>query len=90
MKRILVRYEGRVQGVGFRASTRQISKKFAVKGWVKNLPDGSVSMVAEAEEMELERFLEAIRRSHLGPHIRREIVEPASQESLGAAFEIRI
>lgn len=36
---------GRVQGVSFRAATRQKALELGVKGWVKNLPDGSVEVV---------------------------------------------
>jgi len=43
MKAIQVFYEGRVQGVGFRYSVRQIAKGFNVTGWVRNLPDGRLS-----------------------------------------------
>ena len=37
-------YSGRVQGVGFRFTTRQIASGYEVNGWVKNLPDGRVEL----------------------------------------------
>lgn len=55
-----VRYRGRVQGVGFRFTTREIADRFRVTGFVENLPDGSVQLVAEGDAAELERFTAAI------------------------------
>ena len=62
-----VLYSGRVQGVGFRYSTKRIASGFDVTGWVKNLPDGRVELLAQALEAdELEAFLEDIQQSSLG------------------------
>jgi len=56
-ERRVVHYRGRVQGVGFRYTTRRIAEGFEVAGYVKNLPDGRVELVAEGEPAEVERFL---------------------------------
>ena len=61
MTRIESRYTGRVQGVGFRAAVRAISASFAVSGWVRNEADGSVMVVAEGAESEVDAFLESIQ-----------------------------
>ena len=63
-------YEGRVQGVGFRYSVRQIATGFDVAGWVRNLPDGRVELLAAGDPGEVADFLEAIRDSDLGSFIR--------------------
>jgi acylphosphatase len=55
-----VYYSGRVQGVGFRYTVRWVAKRFAVTGFVKNLPDGRVQLVAEGRPDELRRFLDAV------------------------------
>ena len=60
MIRKTVHYSGRVQGVGFRYTTCQIASGFPVAGYVRNLPDGRVELVAEAESSDVERFLAAI------------------------------
>lgn len=62
-------FEGQVQGVGFRASTLNLSGAFEVTGTVENLEDGTVKMVAEGTEDELEAFLKDIQR-RLGRYIR--------------------
>ena len=52
---------GRVQGVFFRATTEGLARGFAVSGWVRNQPDGSVRCVAEGDESELHRFVAAVQ-----------------------------
>lgn len=57
-RRYVVR--GVVQGVFFRATTQQAAQRLGLTGWVRNLPDGSVELVAHGEEprlAELERWL---------------------------------
>ena len=54
---------GCVQGVFFRATARDVASGFAVTGWVRNEPDGSVRCVAEGEERELDAFVAAVQRS---------------------------
>lgn len=64
-------YTGRVQGVGFRYSTKQIASGYEVVGTVKNLPDGRVELQAMSQDAdELEDFLAAIDESNLGSLIK--------------------
>ncbi|HEX4083917.1 MAG TPA: acylphosphatase [Chthoniobacteraceae bacterium] len=81
-------YEGRVQGVGFRYTARRIATGFEVAGWVRNLPDGRVEMLAAGEAGELEAFLQAIRDSELASFIRNETVEPEPPPPGLRGFEI--
>ncbi len=55
-----VLFDGRVQGVGFRYTTRRLAARFRVTGFVQNLPDGRVLVVAEGAAGEVHRFLAAI------------------------------
>jgi acylphosphatase len=64
-------YEGRVQGVGFRWTTKNIARGYEVTGWVRNLPDGRVEMQVCGETEEVEAFLEAIAESDLKGHIKK-------------------
>lgn len=55
-----VHYTGRVQGVGFRYTTQRTAGRFDVTGFVRNLPDGRVEMIAEGSPDELDRFQQAV------------------------------
>jgi acylphosphatase len=57
MERRRVLYSGHVQGVGFRYSTVSVARRYPVTGFVQNLPDGRVVVVAEGEATALDRFL---------------------------------
>lgn len=59
-KQLHIFYTGRVQGVGFRFTAIDIAKDIGVTGWVKNLRDGRVELLAEAEEEKLKNFLSRI------------------------------
>ena len=70
-QRWTILFAGRVQGVGFRASTEHIAAGFAVTGYVLNLPDGRVELVAEGTQEELDAFVHEIQ-ARLGQYIRQQ------------------
>lgn len=81
-------FSGRVQGVGFRATTREIARRFPVTGWVRNEPDGSVRLEVQGEPDQVEAVLRAVGEA-LRPNIssiRAESMLHAPQEE---GFEIR-
>lgn len=88
MQRVVVRFVGRVQGVGFRATTRDIARRFPITGWVRNEPDGSVCLEAQGEPREIDAFLDAVR-DRLGGFIRSTTRDtlPALEREPG--FEVR-
>jgi len=83
------RFEGRVQGVGFRYSTKQIAMGFDITGWVENLDDGAVRLFVQGEEAEVAHFLDSIRDGHLGGLIRNRVEEPARPDASVPGFVIR-
>jgi acylphosphatase len=73
-KRII--FEGRVQGVGFRYTVKDLARGFDVCGWVRNLPDGNVELQVMGEPDELADFLREItEESPVAGNIRNHYVE---------------
>jgi acylphosphatase len=86
--RMHILYSGRVQGVGFRYTTKSVAMGFEVTGAVRNLPDGRVELTVEGERAELEAFQEAVRDSGLAGFIRDETVDWATATGEFKGFEI--
>lgn len=88
MKSVQIRISGRVQGVFFRASAKEIADQFGIKGFVRNESNGCVYIEAEADEVLIDRFVEWC---HHGPARARvasvEIVEGEVKKFKG--FEIQ-
>jgi acylphosphatase len=64
-KRIHIIVSGRVQGVFYRLSTKRKAKILNLTGWVKNLPDRTVEIIAEGEEDNLRKLLVWCRKGSL-------------------------
>ncbi len=58
MKRAHILVEGKVQGVWYRASTCEVARRLRLTGWVRNLPDGRVEIVAEGPEDALRALID--------------------------------
>ena len=90
--RVRVVYRGRVQGVGFRFTTLEISRNFDVSDYVRNTPDGSVELEAEGAEATVDAFLESVAdrmASSIREQDRRPLPAPATSPP-SAAFDIRL
>jgi len=61
MHRLTAFVSGTVQKTGFRAQVVLLANAFGLKGYVQNLPDGRVKVVAEGDDPDLERFLKALK-----------------------------
>lgn len=85
-KRVI--YRGRVQGVGFRATVHSIASQHPVVGFVRNLRDGTVELVADGADEDVEAFLAAVAE-HLDGYITRADNGPAEASEAFRGFTIR-
>jgi len=83
-----VKFQGHVQGVGFRYTVQHYARKFAVSGYVRNCVDGAVELVAEGSEEELKDFLKAILNSPLKKHIHNHLESWSDGHDLYTGFKI--
>jgi acylphosphatase len=63
-RRLRLLVDGRVQGVGFRASTQHEARSLGLRGFVRNLYDGRVEVVAEGDEGALRKLGDFCRQGH--------------------------
>jgi len=80
--------QGLVQGVGFRYSAILRARRLGLTGYVKNLPSGSVEVVAEGPKEELEQMLRWLERGPSGAVVRR--VEHRYLPASGAYRDFRV
>jgi len=81
--------KGHVQGVGFRYFTWNLAKKLNITGWVRNLPDGTVEVLAFGERKILEQFMLNLQRGPVGSRIDNWDFQWLKNEIPSKSFEIR-
>ena len=80
---------GRVQGVWFRASTKQKAEKLGLYGWVRNTPEGNVEAVFEGDDALVKEMIEWC---HYGPPLAKVVnIEVKNQEPINGfdSFSVR-
>jgi acylphosphatase len=87
-KAILARIYGVVQGVGFRFSTQERARRLGLKGYVRNMFDGSVEVLAEGEEPQVNNLLTWLKRGPTGSYVKRVDAHPVEYRGLYANFTI--
>jgi acylphosphatase len=85
-QRAIVR--GRVQGVGYRFFAERAAREIGVRGWVRNLPDGTVETLAVAEEDALRRYFDRLRKGPLGSRVDAVDVSEVAEPPQVSSFEI--
>lgn len=88
MKRIHVFISGRVQGVFFRAYTRETAMTLNLTGWVRNLYDGSVEAVFEGDDTNVQSMLEWCKKGP--PHAVVRHVDASEEPYKGDFRDFRI
>lgn len=85
MRRLVAHVFGKVHMAGYRSKVVTIAKAFDLKGYVKNLPDGRVKVLAEGSEADLDRFIKAIRIENTLIHV--EDIQVEQSDGTGAYDE---
>ena len=73
--------KGKVQGVYFRASAKKTADQLNISGWIRNLPDRNVEILASSSDEELEKFIYWCRQGPPGAEVKEVIVENMPDES---------
>ncbi len=79
---------GRVQGVGFRYFAQKNARLYGVNGYVKNLYDGRVEVVAEGEGTQVEQFIEVLKQGPVFGRVENIEVTSLPDENQYDAFNI--
>jgi acylphosphatase len=80
-------FRGQVQGVGFRYTANHIARRYNVTGFVRNLPDGDVEMLAQGPEQDIDNCIAGIQ-DYFGGYIRDTQIEPAPYNRRYTDFRI--
>jgi acylphosphatase len=88
VKHLKIRVQGKVQGVFYRASAKQMAQLLGVKGFVRNEADGDVYIEAEEEEHILTKFIQWCHHGPQGASVSYVSVTEGSLENF-TAFEIK-
>lgn len=88
-KRLSLFIGGRVQGVFFRHGARNRAKEIALVGWVRNESDGSVRIIAEGDEENLNRLVEWCKQGTEWSEVRRLEVKWSEATGEFTSFEVR-
>ena len=84
-----VRVSGRVQGVGFRWMVRDTAGRLGLRGWVRNLPDGDVELVAGGDAGALDELESALARGPRFSKVDSVDRQDLDEEVREAGFSIR-
>ena len=81
--------QGRVQGVFFRAFVEEHAQQLGLRGYVRNLPSGTVEVVAEGEQERVERLVEYLRVGPPGARVKRVVTRWSAYTGSYSSFRVR-
>ena len=81
--------QGRVQGVGFRYFAKSNANELQITGWVRNLPDGTVEVLAIGTQLLLEQFMQCLEKGPIGSRVERHEFHWFQEKRIFNDFEIK-
>lgn len=81
--------EGKVQGVCFRHHTHEMALSLGLAGWVRNLPDGTVEIIAEGETANLQKLIEWAKKGPVNARVTQTHVRSLPALNEMTEFQIR-
>jgi len=88
MKKIRAIVSGRVQGVWYRAHTKEKAVELEVAGYVRNLPDGTVEIVAQGDEERVDALMDWARIGPPMAEVTELRVREMAENEMFTAFEV--
>jgi acylphosphatase len=82
MRTVHLIIKGKVQGVYYRASAKDVARDIGVTGWVKNMPDGNVEVIVSGSEERVEKFIEWCRKGPKNAEVTEVIVNDSKEKPL--------
>jgi acylphosphatase len=89
MKTIRITVSGRVQGVYYRAFVQKLAIKYGITGFARNKSDGSVEIIASAEQKKLDPFIAGCHKGPMLAKVSQVLVNDTATSERFAQFEIR-
>jgi acylphosphatase len=89
LQRLEATVHGHVQGVSFRYYTQKTARRLGVSGWVANLSDGTVRVVAEGNEKQLQEMVDFLHHGSPAARVRSVDVEYADATGEFHGFNVR-
>lgn len=87
-KTLKIIVKGRVQGVGFRWFTRQLAQSLGVKGTVRNLYNGDVEVIAQADRDTLDYFVNKLKEGPRFGYVEEALIEELSDAPSFSSFDV--
>jgi acylphosphatase len=82
MRTVHLVIKGKVQGVYYRASARDVAREVGVTGWIKNMTDGNVEALVSGPEERVEKFIEWCRKGPKSAEVSEVIVNDSKEKPL--------